>query len=319
MCTAISLTTKDTYFGRNLDLEYHYEEKIVYTPRRVPFHFRQLPSADGHYAMLGTAYVPDGFPLYYDALNEHGLAMAGLNFPQYARYVPPREGTVAPFEVIPLVLGLCRTVREACERLPKTPIAAIDYSERLPCTPLHWMLADTTACVAVEMTAEGLQITEDPVGVLTNSPPFAQQLLNLSRYTRLTPHTPPQTFGDTDLPLFSRGMGSEGLPGGYSSTDRFVRAAYGRAHSVCDGTEEQSVMQTFHLLDSVAHPRGSVVMPDGRCEITVYSSCMNLHTGAYYYKTYNGSHIHAADFAQFDLNGNALICRPMRDVFEAVL
>ena len=317
MCTAISFTTNDTYFGRNLDLEYHYNEEIVWAPRRVPFSFRQLPPCAEHYAMLGTAYVPDTFALYYDALNEHGLAMAGLNFPQYAQYAPPCEGAVAPFEVIPLVLGSCRTVGEACALLRKTPIAAIDYSERLPCTPLHWMLADAERCVAVERTSEGLQIADNPVGVLTNSPPLAYQFLNLSRYTHLTPQPPISAFGDTDLPLFSRGMGSEGLPGGYSSTDRFVRAAYGRAHSVCDGTEEQSVMQTFHLLDSVAHPRGSVVMPDGRCEITVYSCCMNLRTGAYYYKTYNGSHIHAVDFAQMDLNGNTLVRRPMCDVFEA--
>ena len=317
MCTAISLTTNDTYLGRNLDLEYHYHEEIVYTPRRVPLSFRQLPKTDEHYAMLGTAYVPDVFPLYYDALNEHGLAMAGLNFPEYAQYQPSCEGSVAPFEVIPYVLASCRTVSQACELLRQTPIAAINYSEQLPCTPLHWMLADRERCVAVEMTDEGMQIAENSVGVLTNSPPFDYQLSNLSRYTHLTPRTPPTTFGDVKLSPYSRGMGTEGLPGGYSSTDRFVRAAYGRIHSVCDGTEEQSVMQMFHLLDSVAHPRGSVVMPDGRCEITVYSCCMNVCTGAYYYKTYNGSHIHAADFAQVDLNAETLVCRPMRDVFEA--
>ncbi len=319
MCTAISLTTSDTYFGRNLDLEFHYKEELVHTPRQFALPFRQLPTLVGHYAMLGTAYVPDGFPLYYDALNEHGLAMAGLNFPQYAHYAPPCEGAVAPFEVIPLVLASCRTVGEACELLRRTPIAAMDYSEQLSCTPLHWMLADKAQCVAVEMINGGLQISENPIGVLTNSPPFDFQLANLSRYTQLTPHTPSQNFGEAALSLYSRGMGTEGLPGGYSSTDRFVRAAYGRAHSVCDGTEEQSVMQMFHLLDSVAHPRGCVVMPDGRCEITVYSCCMNLRTGAYYYKTYNGSVIHAVDFAQVDLSGNELSCRPMRDVFEVVL
>ena len=316
MCTAITLTTRDTYVGRNLDLEYHYNEEIVYTPRRFALPFRQMSASDEHYAMLGTAYVPDEFPLYYDALNEHGLAMTGLNFPEYAQYTPTCKGAVAPFELIPLVLGSCRTVREARVLLQKTPIAAMDYSEQLPCTPLHWMLADNAQCVVVEMTKAGLQIVDNPIGVLTNSPPFAHHLLNLSRYTRLTPQPPLPTFGDIHLPLFSRGMGTEGLPGGYSSTDRFVRAAYGRAHSVCDGTEEQSVMQMFHLLDSVAHPRGSVVMPDGRCEITVYSSCMNLRTGAYYYKTYNGSHIHVVNVTQADVNGNTLVCRPMRDVFD---
>lgn len=317
MCTALTLTTDDTYFGRNLDLEYAYKEELVVTPRRFPLELRRLPPIAEHYAMLGTAYVPDAVPLYYDAINEHGLAMAGLNFPHYAHYERSCDNAIAPFEVIPFVLAQCKSVREACELLETTPIAAVDYSEALPVTPLHWFLADAAETVAVEPTEHGLQLTPDPVGVLTNSPPLACHLTNLAAYTALTPHTPPASFGNTPLTLYSRGMGSEGLPGGYSSAARFVRAAYGREHAVCDGSEAQSVMQMFHILDSVAHPRGSVIMPDGRCEITVYSCCGNLRTGAYYYKTYNGSHIHAVDLYMDDVNGEALYCRPMVDEFHA--
>ncbi len=316
MCTAMTLTTADTYFGRNLDLEYAYREELVHTPRLFPLPFRRLSSIKTHYAMLGTAYVPDEFPLYYDAVNEHGLAMAGLNFPVYAHYADTHGAALAPFEVIPYVLAQCRTVGETCELLSRTTIAAIDYRDRLPCTPLHWLVADAKGCVAVEPTKEGLLLTPDPVGVLTNSPPLSYHLTNLAAYTTLTPHNPPAAFGKTDVTLYSRGLGSEGLPGGYSSSARFVRAAYGKAHAVCDSTEAQSVMQMFHLLDSVAHPRGCVIMPDGRCEITVYSSCCNLRTGAYYYKTYNGSHIHAVDLHMDDRDGDTLYRYPMVDTFD---
>lgn len=319
MCTALTLTTSDTYFGRNLDLEYAYKEELVFTPRRFPLRLRRLPSLAEHYTFLGTAYVPEDFPLYYDAVNEHGLAMAGLNFPVYAQYETAQENALAPFEVIPYVLARCTTVREACELLAHTPVAAMDYSEALPVTPLHWFLADATESVAVEPTKDGLQLTKNPVGVLTNSPPLGSHLINLASYTTLTPHTPPAVFGDTALTLYSRGMGSEGLPGGYSSTARFVRAAYGREHAVCDGSEARSVMQVFHILDSVAHPRGCVIMPDGRCEITVYSCCCNLRTGAYYYKTYNGSQIRAVDMHMDDPNGCELCRRPMVDAFEVTV
>ena len=319
MCTAVTLTTSDTYFGRNLDLEYAYAEELVLTPRHFPFAFRHHVPCAEHYALLGTAYVPDTFPLYYDALNEHGLAMAGLNFPLYAQYTSPCDGAVAPFEVIPFVLSRCKTVLQACDLLRQTPVAAVDYSAALPVTPLHWMLADANGCVAVEPTADGLQLTDNPVGVLTNSPPLRWHLTHLAAYTKLTPHTPTSSFGDAALSMYSRGMGSEGLPGGYSSSARFVRATYGRQHAVCDGSEAQSVMQVFHMLDSVAHPRGAVIMPDGRCEITVYSSCCNLRTGAYYYKTYNGSHLHAVDFYMGDADGTALCRQAMEDVFEVEL
>ena len=115
MCTAITYRTKDHYFGRNLDLEYHYREAVTITPRNYPFRFRFHGELPRHHAIIGMAYVTEGYPLYYDAVNEKGLAMAGLNFPGYAAYRPKEEKgrKVAPFELIPWVLSQCTTVREA--------------------------------------------------------------------------------------------------------------------------------------------------------------------------------------------------------------
>ena len=88
MCTAAVYQTKDHYFGRNLDLEYSYQESITIAPRNYPFSFRKLPEMKTHYAIIGMAYVLEGYPLYYDATNEKGLSMAGLNFPGSAAYSP---------------------------------------------------------------------------------------------------------------------------------------------------------------------------------------------------------------------------------------
>ena len=119
MCTALAMSGKDRYFGRNLDLEYSYIETITITPRNFPFAFRKKETIAHHYAMIGTAYVRDGYPLYYDATNEKGLSMAGLNFPGNAVYKPYVIGreNVAPFELIPWILGQCATVKEAKEKL----------------------------------------------------------------------------------------------------------------------------------------------------------------------------------------------------------
>ena len=82
MCTAISYQGKSShYFGRNLDLSYSYQEQVVITPRNFPFSFRNGTQLQHHFAMIGMATVSDGYPLYYEATNEHGLSMAGLNFP----------------------------------------------------------------------------------------------------------------------------------------------------------------------------------------------------------------------------------------------
>ena len=102
MCTAVTYSTKDHYFGRNLDLEFSYHEEVVVAPRNFPFLLRKCESIYTHYALIGMAFVVDDFPLYYDATNEKGLSMAGLNFPGNAHYneVSPDATSITPFEFI---------------------------------------------------------------------------------------------------------------------------------------------------------------------------------------------------------------------------
>lgn len=92
MCTAATYKTKCFYFGRNLDYERGFGEQVVITPRRFPLPMRHLPDLTRHYAMIGMASVQDGYPLYYDAVNEKGLCMAGLNFVRSAVYAPCAPG-----------------------------------------------------------------------------------------------------------------------------------------------------------------------------------------------------------------------------------
>ena len=115
MCTAATYKTKDFYFGRTLDYEHPHGEEVTFTPRNFPLPFRHLETMESHYAILGMAYVAEGYPLYFDAMNEKGLAMAGLNFVGNARYAGVKEGkdNVAQFEFIPWVLSRCACVAEA--------------------------------------------------------------------------------------------------------------------------------------------------------------------------------------------------------------
>lgn len=315
MCTALIYHTDAWYFGRNLDLEYAFGECVTVTPRRFPFVYRHRPPQPTHYAMIGTAYIPDGYPLYYDATNEKGLSMAGLNFPDYAVYHSAKNG-VAPFEVIPWVLSQCATLGEARELLKTTVITREDYRADLPYTPLHWLLADGSGAVAVEPREDGLHLIDDPVGVLTNSPPLSFHLTRLAEFTRLSAFAPPADFGGIPLPLYSRGMGGIGLPGDWSSSSRFVKAAFVKANAVCEGGEQQSVEQLFHILASVAFVRGSVILSDGRSPVTVYSSCCNTKTGVYYYKTYDNSRVRAVDLHGTDLDSDRLCCYSMCDEWE---
>ena len=109
MCTCATYQTKDHYFGRNLDLEFSYQESVTITPRNFPIPFRRKETMTSHHAMIGMAFVCGGFPLYYDATNEFGLSMAGLNFPGNGYFPEPQEDgkdEISPFEFIPWILGL---------------------------------------------------------------------------------------------------------------------------------------------------------------------------------------------------------------------
>ncbi|MBR3906419.1 MAG: choloylglycine hydrolase [Clostridia bacterium] len=313
MCTAITYHTRDHYFGRTLDIECGYGEQVVMMPRGFPLSFRKAGKPKQHYAMLGMAAVVQHCPLYFDAVNEWGLAMAGLNFPGQAVYFPVQEEkeNIAPYELIPYILGQCKTVDEALERLEKTNIIDLPFSDNLPLTPLHWMIADRHLSVVVESVREGLKVHENPIGVMTNSPSFDYHLLHLSDYMQLSNQPPKMRFGCEGVRAYSRGMGAMGLPGDWSSASRFVRAAFVKEHGVSPDSELASVSQFFHMLGAVSVPRGCMQLEDGHYQVTSYTSCMNLDRRVYYYTTYENSRLSAVNMHRFKLDGTELKCFPL--------
>lgn len=313
MCTAVTYQTKDHYFGRTLDLEYSYNETVTVTPRNFPFAFRKKETVSSHYAIIGMATVAADYPLYYEAANEYGLAMAGLNFPgnaHYFREVPDKDN-IAPFEFVPWILAQCKNLAEARELLGKINLCSISFSDELPLSPLHWIIADRSGAITVESMADGLKIYENPVGVLTNNPPFDYHMIHLCDYLNLTHQPPENRFGSIELVPYSRGMGAMGLPGDLSSASRFVRAAFVKLNSVSEEGENKSISQFFHILGAVDQQRGCAEMPDGRYEITVYTSCINTDKGIYYYTTYGNHCICAVDMHRCDLDSNRLCQYPL--------
>ena len=250
MCTAATYKTKDFYFGRTLDYEFSYGDEVTITPRNYKFVFRHMGEVASHYAIIGMAYVVADYPLYYDAINEKGLGMAGLNFVGNAVYQQVEEGreNVAQFEFIPWILSQCASVAEAKERLEGMNLVGTFFSEQLPSAQLHWIIADQDGAIVVECMSDGLHVYDNPAGVLTNNPPFPQQMFQLNNYMHLSPRQPENAFSK-ELPLqtYSRGMGALGLPGDLSSASRFAKVAFTRLHAVSGESETESVSQFFHI------------------------------------------------------------------------
>ena len=315
MCTASEFLSNYYYFGRNFDYEISYNEKVTVTPRNFPLPFKLIDDLDEHFAFIGITVGVEEYPLYYDACNEKGLAIAGLNFDGYADYKEPVDDMVniAPFELIPYILGTCSSVSEVKDLIENLNIVDINFSDSLPNSPLHWMIGDKKECIVLESLKDGLKFYDNPVGVMTNNPSFDVQLFNLNNYRCLSNDTPSNNFGDINLDVYSRGMGALGLPGDLSSMSRFVKVAFTKLNSVVSDDDLECISQFFHILASVEQQRGCTLVGEDAYEITLYSSCMNTDKGVYYYKTYDNSQINGVDMYKEDLDSKALINYPLSD------
>lgn len=314
MCTAATYKTKDFYFGRTLDYNYSYQETVTVTPRNFPFSFRKVENTGTHFAMIGIASMAGDYPLYYDATNEKGLSMAGLNFPGNAHYKTeiPDKDNIAPFEFIPWILGQCQTVKEARKLLSRINLIDLPFSEEISPATLHWLIADREEAITVESLQAGLKVYDNPTGILTNNPPFDYQMFCLNNYLNISVETPQNRFcEELQLEPYSRGMGGMGLPGDWSSSSRFVRAAFARLNSVSGDSESESVSQFFHILGSVAQPRGCVHLGAGKYVTTIYTSCCNADKGIYYYTTYENHQISGVDMHRENLDGTVPISFPL--------
>lgn len=310
MCTAINYKTKNFYFGRTLDYYESYGEKILVTPRNYEFNFRKLGVLGNHYAIIGMGILVGGVPLYYDAMNEKGLCMAGLNFPDNAFYYEEvtDKDNIAPFEFISWILGRCSNLTEVKVLLMNINIVNIAFNEKYQLSPLHWIISDADESITVECVRDGMKVYDNSVGVLTNNPTFDMQMHNLNNYMSLSPKQPENNFSHKlKLKNYSYGMGAMGLPGDLSSQSRFVRASFVKLNSVTCSSEEESVNQFFHILGAVSQQKGCNDVGNGKYEYTMYTSCCNTDKGIYYYTTYDNSCVNGVDMFKEDLDGNQVV------------
>ena len=316
MCTAVS--TKE-FFGRNLDLETSFGEGVLVVPNNYILHFKNGDAINHHYAMIGIGIEVSGYPLYYDAINEKGLGMAGLNFPYYALYkVKDGKKSIASFEFIPFILSQAQSVEEAKSLIDKIAISNDAFSETMQPSPLHWLLGDREKSIVVESTAMGLDVYDNPIGVMTNSPPFPFQEFALNNYISLSKEVPENKFSSQlDLKVYSRGMGALGLPGDLSSQSRFIKAAFTKMNYVYDENKDNAISDYMHILSSVEQQRGLVDV-NGKYEITIYSSAGERDRGIYYYKSYENSQIRAVKLTEENMRQSTLSFYPMNKKLSPV-
>lgn len=302
MCTSLTFKTNDFYFGRNMDLDYHFGEKIIITPRNYSLNFKHEKTVEKHYAMLGMACVKGGYPLYAEGVNEKGLCVSALNFQGNAYYNPhPIENALnlASYEIIPYILSKFSSVEEVKKAFVALQIIDTPFDLETETSPLHWHIADKSESITLESTKSGVKIYQNPIGILTNNPTFDFHLKNIEQYARLVP-----SVQNNDE--FSLGLGMYGLNGDFSSASRFIRLTILKKYSISDDSESSSVDTAFRLLNSVAVIKGCVLTKDGKPHYTIYTCVINATKGIYYYKLYNELPLKSASINDVDLNSDTL-------------
>lgn len=306
MCTTVAKNVNGLLFGRNMDIECSFSEKFVFTPRNYPIRYKCAEEDKSHFAIFGTGAVIDDYPLYAEAANEYGLCIAALNFVGNAHYssVADMLENLAPYELILKVLSVCKTVKEARLLLQSVNLVGIPFKADLPLSELHYHIADKNESIVFESTRDGGKIYSNPVGVLTNNPKFPFHLLNLSNYNHIKNQTLSPTFDG--IKPYSLGLSAIGLPGDFSSTSRFVRAAYLSRFS----SWNSKISQMLHILDNAAVPKGAV-LADGKEHYTLYSACIDTDAQIYYYRTYNSLDTKVINVSEFDKTNNRLEIAPL--------
>lgn len=308
MCTTLVYNNSRILFGRNMDIDCPFGEKFVFVP--ADDHQSLPPAAEinrEHYQLCGVASVFDGIALFAEAINEHGLYMASLNFPHNAHYasldtLSEQNLNLAPYEVIPHFVANYRSVADATTALEKLAIVERPF-QQLPLAPLHYFMSDGEENIIIEPTAAGLNIYPDEVGVLTNNPEYTWHRQNLENYQHLSiANVKDSILRDTPAKPYGEGLGLVGLPGDFSPPARYIRTALLKHRMEQTGETVNPVADVLHILNNVAMLRGSVLTAENRYDITRYSIVYDHTEQKVYIQTYDNIQILELDMGQ-EFNG----------------
>lgn len=303
MCTAITLQSGqgETFFGRNMDFSYDIDPHIYIVPSGYEWNnVLNMRKIRNRYRFIGIGQELEGLLGFFDGVNEMGFAAAALYFAGYAKYnTGPDNGqeeSIASFEFLHYLLGNCANTEELKRLLKQVKITGLEDPVTRTVAPLHWIAADRGGnCVVIEQTDRGLEVFDNPIGVLANSPDFKWHMTNLRNYMEASPVQTEEAFwGNYRLTPFGQAGGTQILPGGYTSPARFVRTSYLKSFLPVPESRNEAVVSCFHIMESVTVPKGAVITSRNEYDYTRYTAFINTATCEYFFKTYDNIQVGTA-------------------------
>lgn len=307
MCTAINFLNQkhENVFGRTMDFHYILDPRLVAFPAGAAWENTLGQICTDRYAVAGIVRHARNLYVMFDGVNEKGLAGTTLYFHGCADFSQPSQESdktqIPALDFLHYVLGSCTSLDDLRLLLTESMLVGIQDSLTGTVAPIHWMFTDLSGeSLVVEQTKSGLHVYENPVGVMTNSPDFSWQMTNLRNYMEATPEQAGQVdWNGFQMESFGQANGTSILPGGYTPPARFVRTVYQKLHMVQPKDMEESVINGFHILESVTLPNGVVKTSNGTFDYTQYTAMIDLSNRAYYFKTYENPQMVRVDVKPF--------------------
>lgn len=318
MCTSVTMRSKDNIhlLARTMDFSFELDPSMVIVPRNQPLEFTNHKTINKHHAFMGLSKDFGNHFILADGINEHGLSAAVLYFEGYATYnsdVVDEKLNLASFEVITYILATCRTANEVKKMFDKTNIldTILPFINTTP--PFHWVVLDSSGkSFIIEPLETGITITENHLGVMANSPDINWHLTNVRNYIGITQHALPQlTINGLTFKPLGQVSGTFGIPGDLTPPARFIRALHNKLTVDKVSGENDLVVATNAVLNSVKIPRGTVITQRNTIDYTQYTSFMLNNKLTYYFSLYNNPKLIKVSFDDFDLDGALAIVKDL--------
>lgn len=330
-CTGISLSTTDGKSVHARTIEWGsgpLGSRLIIAPRDASF-TSQLPKDKrgitwtNRFGYVGISLVEDS--IVGEGLNEAGLNAGLFYFPGYGSlslFDPQKtENSIADIDLVRWFLGRCATVDEVREALVHVTVAPahLDEKER-PSPTAHWRVTDAKGgSIVIEIVDEGtVHVYDNKVGLITNSPDFPWHLSNLNTLITIqSGTTQPRMIGDHQIFSFGAGTAALGLPGDYSPSSRFLRAAFFRESAPPMQTTLDAVSQAFHILSNFDIPLGTVFGPGQREDMpdmpsaTHWTAVSDPNEMTFFYRTMHDGRVKRVDLKQVDFSAKGIRTFPI--------
>lgn len=303
MCTAFTLRSRqgETFFGRNMDFSYDIQPHLYIIPKNYEWeNSLNMEKIHDVYSFIGIGQELDGDLGFFDGVNEMSFAAAALYFAGYAQYdtwqASGYREQIASIDFLHYILGRCADIGDLRQLLKNLSIVGLEDPVTKTVAPLHWMAVDRSGeCVVIEQTDRGMEVIANSIGVMANSPDYRWHKTNLRNYMETTPYQSEEaTWGNVRLTPFGQAGGTQTLPGGYTSPERFVRTAYLKSFIPAPQSRMEAVVSCFHVTESVTIPKGAVVTSRNTYDYTKYTAFINTATCEYFFKTYDNIQVGTA-------------------------